>query len=318
MTNLKKGQSVNEFGQLFLCATPIGNLEDITLRVLRAFQEVDLIAAEDTRRTLRLLNHYGISKPLTSYYEHNQRQKGPFIIEQLLQGKKVALVSDAGMPGISDPGENLVQEALAAGVPVTVLPGPSAVLAALSLSGLSTRRFVFEGFLPRPRRERKQRIQELAGEPRTLVLFESPHRLLETLPLLLESWGPRKAAVVREVTKKFEEVIRGTLAEVWEHFKVEAPRGELVLVIEGQSILNKANDGVETSREGASSEAIEERIEELLDMVAFRAERGENPRDVLREIARKYNLSRRRLYQSWIKARNQKADSPSHLKKGES
>lgn len=285
-------------GVLYLCATPIGNLEDITFRVLRILQEVDLIAAEDTRRTRGLLSHYGISKPLTSYYQHNQRQKGLYLIEKLLQGQKIALVSDAGTPGISDPGEDLVKQAIKAGIPVYALPGPSVVPLALSISGLATQRFVFEGFLPRSRREKAERIQELAGEARTMVLFEAPHRLLETLALLLAAWGPRNAAVVREASKKFEEVIRGTLSEIIEHFQLNPPRGEMTLVIAGNENLLEFKSGGKT---GDSSRSLAEVIAEAMEEVKVRAASGENPKHVLKDLAREKKLNRRDLYQAWLK-----------------
>ena len=289
---------VEKYGVLYLCATPIGNLEDITFRVLRILKEVDLVAAEDTRRTRGLLSHYGISKPLTSYYQHNQRQKGPYLIEQLIRGQSVALVSDAGTPGISDPGEELVQQALAAGISVFALPGPSVVPVALSISGLSTKRFVFEGFLPRSRRGKSERIQELSGESGTLVLFEAPHRLLETLSLVLEAWGPRRAAIVREATKKFEEVVRGTLPEIIDHFQVNLPRGEMTLVIEGNSQSGGFNSG---SKPEANPRSVAEVIDEVMREVSSRVESGGNPKYILKEIAREKKLNRRDLYQAWIK-----------------
>ncbi len=285
-------------GVLYLCATPIGNLEDITFRVLRILQEVDLIAAEDTRRTRGLLSHYGISKPLTSYYQHNQRQKGPYLIEKLVQGQKIALVSDAGTPGISDPGEDLVKQALKAGVPVYALPGPSVVPLALSISGLATQRFVFEGFLPRTRREKAERIQELAAEARTLILFEAPHRLSETLALFLAAWGPRNAAVVREASKKFEEVIRGTLPEIIEHFQLNPPRGEMTLVIAGNENLVEFKP---RGRTGDSPCSLAEVIVGAMEEVKARAALGENPKHILKDLAREKKLNRRDLYQAWLK-----------------
>ena len=188
-------------GCLYLCATPIGNLEDITLRALRILKEADYIAAEDTRHTLKLLNHYDISKPLISYHEHNRMEKGPEIIELVRQGKKVALVSDAGMPGISDPGADLVKMAYEAGVSVTVVPGPSAALSALVLSSLPTRRFAFEGFLPRERKQRRERIQMLQTEQRTVIIYEAPHRIKALLRDMLDVLGSRRIAIVRNLPK---------------------------------------------------------------------------------------------------------------------
>jgi 16S rRNA (cytidine1402-2'-O)-methyltransferase len=220
-------------GTLYICATPIGNLEDITLRALRILREVDYIAAEDTRHTLKLLNHYGISKPLISYHEHNQRERGQRIIELLMQGYNVALVSDSGMPGISDPGIPLIGLARQNGIPVTVLPGPTASIAALVLSGMDTSRFVFEGFLPREKKDREARLEELKREQRTVILYEAPHRLVTTLKDMLDKLGNRKVAVVRELTKVHEEVIILNLERMLEHFKEHPPKGEIVLILEG-------------------------------------------------------------------------------------
>ncbi|MBM7866360.1 16S rRNA (cytidine(1402)-2'-O)-methyltransferase [Heliobacterium gestii] len=222
-------------GKLILCATPIGNLDDITLRALKALQEADLIAAEDTRHTRKLLSAFDIHVPLTSYHEHNRRHKGAVILDQVAAGATVALVSDAGLPGISDPGEDIVRECVARGLPLEVLPGPSASLTALVLSGLPTGRFVFEGFLPRLKKEFRERLRRLAFEDRTIILYESPHRLRETLESLRDALGPeRPAALVRELTKKFEEVRRGSLTELVESVR-EGVRGECTLVVAGRA-----------------------------------------------------------------------------------
>ena len=220
---------------LVLVPTPIGNLEDVTLRALRVLKEADLIACEDTRTSGVFLDHYDITTPRTSYHDHNERQKAPHLVERMQAGGTVALVTDAGTPGISDPGFYLVRECVHAGVPVEALPGPTAFVPALTLSGLPTDRFVFEGFLP-PKKGRQTRLQALAEEERTLVLYESPHRLVKTLGQLAEHFGDdRPAAVARELTKKFEEVQRGTLAELQTVFG-ERPkvRGEIVLVVGGR------------------------------------------------------------------------------------
>jgi len=201
------------YGTLYLCPTPIGNLEDITLRALKILKRVDFIAAEDTRVTVKLLNHYEIKTPLISYHEHNQRQKGPEIIQLLLNGKNVALVTDAGTPGISDPGEDLVKLAVAEEIPVVPLPGAVAAICALVASGLSTERFVFEGFLPRKPKDRNQRLRLIATEPRTIVFYEAPHRILKTLEYLREALGNRKISVAREITKLHEEFFRGTIEQ---------------------------------------------------------------------------------------------------------
>ena len=220
-------------GTLYICATPIGNLEDITLRALRILKEVNYIAAEDTRHTLKLLNHYGISKPLISYHEHNQRERGQKIIELLMQGHDVALVSDSGMPGISDPGIPLIDLARQNGIPVTVLPGATASIAALVLSGMDTSRFAFEGFLPREKKDREARLEELKREHRTVIIYEAPHRVLATLRDMLDKLGNRKVAVVRELTKVHEEVIILNIEQMLEHFNEHPPKGEMVLILEG-------------------------------------------------------------------------------------
>ncbi|MBR2627301.1 MAG: 16S rRNA (cytidine(1402)-2'-O)-methyltransferase, partial [Peptococcaceae bacterium] len=197
------------YGTLYLCATPIGNLQDITLRVLETLKTVDLVACEDTRKTLQLFNHFEISKPVTSYYEHNKMAKGNVIIQQLKEGKNIALVSDAGMPGISDPGYDLVQQCLEEDIPFTVLPGAVAAITGLVLSGLPTDRFAFEGFIPRQKKERLQYFQNLAQEERTMIFYESPHRLEDTLKTMIEVFPDRSMAAARELTKKFEEIVRG-------------------------------------------------------------------------------------------------------------
>lgn len=224
-------------GKLYVCPTPIGNLQDITLRVLETLREADLIAAEDTRTTQKLLNHFEIKTPCTSYHKFNERTRSDFLVTQLLEGKNIALVSDAGTPGVSDPGEIVIQEALEGGIEVVSLPGPSAFLAALVVSGLPTDRFAFEGFLPRNKKKRKEALEALAEDSRTLIFYEAPHRVEETVAALLEVFGDRKAAVVRELTKKFEEIIREPLSEVNIRFKDGyEPRGEYVLVVAGAAV----------------------------------------------------------------------------------
>jgi len=222
-------------GILYIVATPIGNLSDITYRAVKILNEVDLIAAEDTRQTLKLLSHYDIKKPMVSYYEYNKLFRGESIIEQLKSGLNVALVSDAGTPGISDPGEDLIKLAIENNIVVTMLPGAVAGIMGLVLSGLSTRRFVFEGFLPKQNGDRKKRLEIFANEPRTIVFYEAPHRIVKTLAELDECLGSRKIAVARELTKKFEEIIRGTSLEILQHFNKTVPKGEFVIIIEGQS-----------------------------------------------------------------------------------
>lgn len=220
-------------GTLTLVGTPIGNLSDMSPRAVKALQECDFIAAEDTRVTMNLLNHFGVRKPLVSYYEHNKRQRGGEILTRLQAGESAVLVTDAGMPAISDPGEDLVALCHEAGIPVTVVPGPSAVVTALALSGLPTGRFTFEGFLSVNRRSRREHLESLRQERRTMVFYEAPHKLPATLRDMAETLGDRRVALVRELTKIHEEVIRTTLAAAAERFASEAPRGEFVLVIEG-------------------------------------------------------------------------------------
>lgn len=221
-------------GILYLCATPIGNLEDITLRVLRILKEVDIIAAEDTRQTIKLLNHFGIKTPLVSYHEHNKYQKTPMLVQDLLAGKKIALVTDAGTPAISDPGSELALAAYEAGVSVTSLPGASAVITALTLSGLSTRGFAFEGFLPRSRKEQEAVMERLKASTYTTVFYEAPHRLVKTLEVLAGAVsGERRTAICHELTKRHESVLQCTLSEAIEYYETHEPRGEFVIVLEG-------------------------------------------------------------------------------------
>ncbi len=229
-------------GVLYVCATPIGNLEDISLRALEVLRGVDIIAAEDTRRTKKLLSYYKIRTPVTSYYEHNIKEKTPFLIQKLRAGEALALVSDAGMPVVSDPGAELVKVAGGEGIKVVPVPGPSAALAALSVSGFPGDRFVFEGFLPRKGSERKKRLEELAGEVRTLIFFESPHRIQKTITDLYEIFGEREAVVVREATKIYEEIIRDNLSGLKKHFEIKPPRGEITLVVSG-----KVSEGFKTT-----------------------------------------------------------------------
>lgn len=222
-------------GTLYLCATPIGNLEDMTFRVIRTLKEVDMIAAEDTRNSIKLLNHFEIKTPMTSYHEYNKIEKGHKLVQMLLEGKNLALITDAGTPGISDPGEELVQMCYEAGVPVTSLPGAAACITALTLSGLSTRRFAFEAFLPSDKKERQQVLEELKNETRTVICYEAPHRLVKTLKELLEALGNRRITICRELTKKHETAWQTHIAEACEYYQENAPKGECVLVIEGRS-----------------------------------------------------------------------------------
>ena len=222
-------------GTLYLCATPIGNLEDMTFRVIRTLKEVDMIAAEDTRNSIKLLNHFEIKTPMTSYHEYNKIEKGHKLVQMLLEGKNLALITDAGTPGISDPGEELVQMCYEAGVPVTSLRGAAACITALTLSGLSTRRFAFEAFLPSDKKERQQVLEELKNDTRTVICYEAPHRLVKTLKELLEALGNRRITICRELTKKHETAWQTHIAEACEYYQENAPKGECVLVIEGRS-----------------------------------------------------------------------------------
>jgi len=228
-------------GKLFLCATPIGNMEDITLRVLETLKTVDLIAAEDTRHSLKLLNHFDIKTSMTSYHEFNKFDKARYLTNQMLGGLNVALVTDAGTPAISDPGEELVKMCYEAGIEVTSLPGPSALITALTLSGLSTRRFCFEGFLPMDKKESGFVLERLKNEVRTTVFYEAPHRLVKTLNVLKNGIGNRQITLCRELTKRYETIMRTTLEDAISYYKERSPKGEYVIVIEGADIeeLNK-------------------------------------------------------------------------------
>jgi len=271
-------------GTLYLVATPIGNLEDITLRALRTLREVDLIACEDTRRTGRLLARYEIKTPLISYYEHNKLTKLGYILDTL-QRKDVALVSEAGMPGISDPGYELVRAAISVGIAVVPIPGPSAPIAALAVSGLPTDSFVYLGFLPRRRKERRRFLQVMAREKRTLVAFETPHRLLSSLEDIEETLGDREVSLTRELTKLHEEIIRGSVSQVRAHFKEVRPRGEFTLIIAG------------AKEEAWEEEKVREALSELLA-------RGVSGRDATKEVAELSGHPRGEVYKIWLDLAN--------------
>jgi 16S rRNA (cytidine1402-2'-O)-methyltransferase len=224
--------SSNPKGTLYIVSTPIGNLDDITHRAVKTLSSVDLIAAEDTRKTRILLDHYGISKPMLSYFDHNERFRSAQLVEKLLAGQSVALVSDAGTPGISDPAYRVVRESIERGITVVPIPGASAMLAALVVSGLPTNSFVFEGFLPL-KKGRKTKLESLRSEKRTVILYESPHRIVKTLREIFETFGDREVVVAREITKKFEEIIRGRLSDVLSKLSSETPRGEFVVIVQG-------------------------------------------------------------------------------------
>ncbi len=273
-------------GQLYLCATPIGNLEDITFRVIRILKEVDLIAAEDTRHSIKLLNYYGIQTPMTSYHEFNKVDKARYLVERMQQGMKVALVTDAGTPGISDPGEELVRQCYQAGVEVTSLPGPSACITALTLSGMSTRRFAFEAFLPSDKKERERILEELKDETRTIILYEAPHRLVKTLKELLGMLGERNLTLCRELTKKFEIAWQTTFSEALSCFEKEEPRGEYVLVIEGKSYVELE----EEERKDWMQIGIEEHM-------AYYERQGVERKEAMRLVAKDRGSTKREIYQ---------------------
>ena len=276
-------------GIIYLCATPIGNLEDMTFRAVRVLKEVDLIAAEDTRNSIKLLNHFDIHTPMTSYHEYNKFDKGKELVARLREGKNVALITDAGMPGISDPGEELVKMCAEAGITVTALPGACACVTALTLSGLGTRRFAFEAFLPGDKKERRQALDGLKNETRTIVLYEAPHRLARTLEELLETLGNRRISVCRELTKKHETIFRTDLEKALSRYREEEPRGECVLVIEGKP----------------EEELIREKQEAWKEMtpeqhVGMYESQGIPRKEAMRLAAKDRGVSRREIYQALL------------------
>lgn len=278
-------------GTLYLCATPIGNLEDITFRVLRTLKEVDLIAAEDTRNSIKLLNHFEIKTPMTSYHEYNKIEKAKELVEKLLAGTNIALITDAGTPGISDPGEELARMAIEAGITVTSLPGACACVTALTISGLPTRRFAFEAFLPSDKKECKQVLEELKDETRTILLYEAPHRLKKTLALLFETLGDRQMTVCRELTKKHETAVRGMISQVIAHFEAEEPRGECVLVIHGKDFQEIEKEAQEKWQELSIEEHVEHYLSQGMDkkeaMKAAATDRGISKRDIYQALLQK-------------------------------
>lgn len=286
--SIRKGEkymSENQ-GKLYLCATPIGNLEDITMRVLRVLQEVDLIAAEDTRNSIRLLNHFDIHTPLTSYHEYNKIEKAYVLIEEMKKGKDIALITDAGTPGISDPGEDLVRLCYENGVEVTSLPGACACVTALTLSGLSTRRFCFEAFLPSDKKEKQEVLEELKDETRTIIIYEAPHRLVRTLKELLETLGDRRMTVLRELTKKHETAWQTTIEDAITRYEQEDPKGECVLVIEGRS-----QKEIEDEAKAAFEEiSIEEHMKRYEDQGIARKE-------AMKLVAKDRGVTKRDIYQ---------------------
>ena len=277
-------------GKLYLCATPIGNLEDITLRVLRTLKEVDLIAAEDTRNSIKLLNHFEIKTPMTSYHEYNKIEKAYTLIEKMQNGMNIALITDAGTPGISDPGEELAAMCYETGIEVTSLPGPAACITALTLSGLPTRRFAFEAFLPMDKKERKEVLEELVNETRTIILYEAPHKLVRTLRDLRETLGNRRMTLCRELTKKHETAFHSTIDDLITHYEKEKPLGECVLVIEGKSR--------QELKEEAAASWEEISIEEHMEIYE---KQGMSRKDAMKQVAKDRGVSKRDIYSYLMK-----------------
>lgn len=267
-------------GTLFLCATPIGNLGDITPRCIETLRDVDLIAAEDTRQTVKLLNHFDIHTKMTSYYEHNKRDKGAYLIELLKEGKNIAVVSDAGTPGISDPGEDLVEECIREGICVTCIPGPAALISAVITSGLCTGRFCFEGFLSVNKRQRKEHLMQIKNERRTMIFYEAPHKLIYTLRDLYSVLGERRISIARELTKKFEEIAQMTLSEAIDKYENISPKGEFVLVIEGDK---------EDKKTDFSDMGIEEHIKIFTD-------NGMSENDAIKAVAKERGMRKNEVY----------------------
>ncbi len=273
-------------GMLYLCATPIGNLGDMTPRAVETLRDVDMIAAEDTRNSIKLLNHFDIRTSMTSYHEYNKIEKADYLVEQMLQGKNVALITDAGTPAISDPGEVLVAKCQEAGIPVTSLPGASACITALTLSGLSTRRFCFEGFLPADKKEKAEVLSELKEESRTIILYEAPHHLVRTLKELYEVLGDRRITLCRELTKKFETVLPTTIEAALALYETEEPRGEYVLVMEGKSLAQKR----EEQQTAWQSMSIEEHL-------AYYTGEGLDEKTAMKQVAKDRGVPKREIYQ---------------------
>ncbi len=276
-------------GMLYLCATPIGNLEDITFRVLRTLKEVDLIAAEDTRNSIKLLNYFEIKTPMTSYHEFNKFDKAKVLVKKMLEGADIALITDAGTPGISDPGEELVKQAYDAGIEVTSLPGAAACITALTVSGISTRRFAFEAFLPADKKERAAVIEELKTETRTMVIYEAPHRLLRTLKELLQAIGDRKITICKELTKRHEKAFQTTMEDAIIYYEENEPRGEFVMVIEG------------CSREEIKQEAIRQWEEiSIEEHMQFYLSQGIDRKEAMKRTAKDRGVSKRDIYQALL------------------
>lgn len=272
-------------GKLYLCATPIGNLEDITYRVLRILKEVDLIGAEDTRHSVNLINRFEIDTPMTSYHEFNKVEKARYLVEEMKKGKNIAIITDAGTPGISDPGEEIVRQCHEAGIEVTSVPGPAACITALTMSGLPTRRFAFEAFLPADKKERQQVLKELKNETRTIVLYEAPHHLLKTLKELLEALGDREMTLCKELTKIHERAEKSTIAELIEKYEGTDIKGEYVLVIQGKSF-----EEIEREEQAAfESMSMEEHMQMYLSQ-------GIDKKEAMKKVAKDRGISKRDVY----------------------
>lgn len=276
-------------GTLYLCATPIGNLEDITLRCIRILKEADLIAAEDTRNSIKLLNHFGIKTPMTSYHEYNKAGKGHKLVERLKAGEDVALITDAGTPGISDPGEDLVKLCREEGIPVTAVPGAAACITALTISGLPTRRFAFEAFLPADKKERQEVLKEMENESRTMVVYEAPHRLVRTLKNLKEVLGNRRIRICRELTKKHEDVFAATIEEAAAYYEQQEPRGECVIVIEGKS-----------REELAAGERARWEEMSIAEHMEYYMDGGMEKKEAMKQVARDRGVGKREIYQALL------------------
>lgn len=276
-------------GILYLCATPIGNLQDMSFRVLETLKSVDLIAAEDTRNSIKLLNHYDIHTSMTSYHEFNKYDKANALIDELKSGKNIALITDAGTPAISDPGEVLVKMAREEGITVTSLPGPCALITALTLSGLPTRRFIFEGFLPKEKKERKEVLASLEKETRTVILYEAPHHLKGTLKELQEALGDREIVLCRELTKKFEEVVTFTISSAAEYYESHEPKGEYVLVIRGMD---------EEELSALKKESFENMT--IAEHVAMYEAQGMDRKEAMKKAAADRGISKRDVYQALL------------------
>ncbi len=276
-------------GKLYLCPTPIGNLEDITLRTLNTLKEVDVIAAEDTRHSIKLLNHFEIKKSLTSYHEHNKREKGKVLIEKMLNGQNIALITDAGMPAISDPGEDLVKLCIENDIEIVALPGPTAFVLALVVSGFSTRRFIFEGFLSQNKKSRREELEKFKLETRTVIVYESPHRLKELLKDISKILGNRKLSVSRELTKRYEEIFRGDVDSCIDKFTKEDPRGEFIIVIEGVS-----EDVIESEKkESWVNLSVKEHLLEYMN-------NGMTKKEAIKAVTKERKVKKNEIYQEAI------------------